>query len=199
MARKPYNPDSTADHRDDVSNLLVHFGVGGDRLGDLLAQQDSKALTQPVDGNVYGARTDAASGGQVRPRGIAVATGEETLKRLKEVALAGIGVFVPQLRHRPLEHGQRPAPLEHRLGCALVGGFERVARFRVLAVQRKERLATAPALGVRPLALVGEKVFQASEEEGTKLPCCRLHAPEGVAFEETKKEFLREVLGFMWA
>src|SRR5207249_2002183 len=128
---------------------------------------------------------------------IAVATGEETLKRLKEIALAGRDVFVPQYRHRPLEHGKSPASLEDRLGRALVGGFERVASFRVRAGQRNERLATAPALGVRPLAFVGEKVFQASEEEGTKLPCCRLHAPEGVAFEKMKKESLREVLGFV--
>src|SRR6266568_9417936 len=50
---------------------------------------------------------------------------------------------------------------------------------------------------MRPLAFVGEKVFQASEQEGTKLPGGRLHVPEGVSFKETKKEFLREILGFM--
>ena len=58
---------------------------------------------------------------------------------------------------------------------------------------------SAPPLGVRPFPFVGEKVFQASKEEGTKLPGRRLHASEGVPFEETKKEFLREVLGFMRA
>src|SRR5439155_18956666 len=170
MARKPYYADSTADHRDEVANLLFHLGVGGDRQGDLLAQQDPEALTQPVDGNVNGADADAAFGSQVRPRGIAVATGEETLKRLKERALAGRDVFVPQYRHRPLENGKSPAPLEDHLGCALVGRFERVACLGIGAVQGKRRSTAATALGVRPLTFVGEKVFQASQEEGTKLP-----------------------------
>jgi hypothetical protein len=103
--------------------------------------------------------------------------------------------------HKPynLKHGKGPAPIEHRLGRALLGRFERVARFRVRAGQRLKRLAAAPPLGVRPLAFVGEKVFQAGEKEGTKLPSYRLHASEGVSFKETKKEFLREVLGFMGA
>src|SRR5437667_7593341 len=167
MARKPYNSDSTADHRDEITNLLVHLCVRRNRLRNLLPQQYPKALTQAVNGNVYGADADTALGGQVRPRGIAVAAGEETPKRLEEFALAGGDVFVPLFRHRPLEHGKRPAPIVHRLGCALVGGFERVARFRAGAVQPNERLVPAPALGVRPLAFVGEKVFQARQEEGT--------------------------------
>src|SRR5438552_5219651 len=196
---KPYNVDSTADDRDEVANFFFDLGVGGDRLCDLFPKQSAEALTQSVNGNVNGAWTDAPFGGQVRPRGIAAATGEETLKRLKELALAGCGVFVPQFRHRPLEHGKRPAPIKHRLGCPLVGRFKRVTSFRVRTGQRHERLAAAPALGACPLAFVGEKVFQAREKEGTKLPSVGLHAPEGVSFEETKEELLREVLGLMRA
>jgi hypothetical protein len=60
-------------------------------------------------------------------------------------------------------------------------------------------LATAPPLGVRPFAFVGEKVFQASQEEGTKLPGGGLHVPEGVPFKEMIKESLGEVLGFVGA
>ena len=197
MARKPYNSDSTADYQDEIANLLLYLVIRGYRLGDLLAQQATEALTQVVGRNVNGADADTTFGGQVRPRGVAVATGEETLKRLEELAFAGCGVFVPQFRHRPFQNGKGPTAFKDRLGCALVGRFERVARFRVRAGHRNERLATAPPLGVRPLAFVGEKVFQASQEEGTKLPGGGLHVPDGVAFEETEKEFLRGVFGFM--
>src|SRR5213592_4527703 len=126
MARKPYSPDSTGDDRNEVANLLFHLGLGGNRLCDLFPQQDPETPTQPVDRDINGARSDAAFGRQVRSRGIAVATREEALKRLEELALAGGDVFMAQYRHRPLDHGKRPAPLEDRLRCPLVGRFERV-------------------------------------------------------------------------
>src|SRR6266536_44775 len=121
MARKPYNPDSSADYRDEIANLFFHFGVRGNRLGDLLAQPDPEALAQAVNRNVNGADGDAAFGSQIRSRGIAVATREETLKHFEELALAGGDVFMAQYRHCPLDHGKRPAPLEDRLRCPLVG------------------------------------------------------------------------------
>ena len=77
MPHKPYNPDSAADYRDEVTNLLFHLGVGGDRLGDLFTQPDPEALTQAVNGNVNSADADAAFGGQIRPQGIAVATWDD--------------------------------------------------------------------------------------------------------------------------
>src|SRR5205807_5829697 len=42
-------PDSTAHHRDEVTNFFFHLGVGGNRPRDLLPQQSPEALTQSVN------------------------------------------------------------------------------------------------------------------------------------------------------
>src|SRR5438309_6676067 len=105
-------------------------------------------------------------------------------------------MLTPQGLYGLLQDGNGPAPLEHGIGCPLVGGFERVARFCIDAVQRNQRLTPTAALGMRPFAFVGEKVLQAHEKKRTELPGRGLHASEGVSFQESKEEFLREVLSF---
>ena len=83
------------------------------------------------------------------------------------------------------------ALLEDRLGRPVVGQFQLVARLGVPAVQSNKRLTTTPALGLRPLAFVGQKVFQAGEQKRTELAGGGLHASEGLPFQKAEKEFLR--------
>src|SRR5437667_7061447 len=73
-------PDSTAHHRDEVTNFFFHLGVGGNRPRDLLPQQSPEALTQSVNRNVNGAHADTAFSRQFRAGNIALTSGEESLQ-----------------------------------------------------------------------------------------------------------------------
>jgi len=119
MPHQPYNPDSAADYRDEVTNLLFDLGVGGDRLGDLFTQPDPEALTQAVNRNVNGADADAAVGGQVCPQSITVAAREESANRENRVRnnilrlLLLILLFVAVIS-LPLEEGLSSGPDTNR-------------------------------------------------------------------------------------
>src|SRR6266480_5808683 len=100
--------------------------------------------------------------------------------------------------------GQRRHLLLHsgtgRKNLTLIAGISLVLvvfSFKGFSRRRRTNPASggAPrALCLCPLALIGEKVFKAHEKKRTELPSRGLHASEGVSFQETKEELLREVL-----
>src|SRR5688572_15363182 len=75
--------------------------------------------------------------------------------------------------------------------------FAQVAIFSRLVVPRDDGAASAAFGPVIVVPVVGQKVFQRSQEEGTEAPVLRTDRRQTVSFQKTGQELLGQILGLM--
>lgn len=122
--------------------LRFHVSGIGNRLGDLLPEQLAIAFAQPVDADFRRTLRRAHLASQVDVRHLRPSK-QDDLEPVEVFRPATRDELIPELPDDPIDHLERPAPLEETLGRLVVRRLTLVAFFAAMGFERDE-VSAAP-------------------------------------------------------
>ncbi|HNC98586.1 MAG TPA: hypothetical protein PKW90_20815, partial [Myxococcota bacterium] len=170
----------------------------GNRLLDVLAQQDPEAATEPMDRDSDRPFVHSQADCHLRG-GLSIAvSGKLGTKFTEELGLALRGTFLLQAGHRAGEQGQRPLAMKELFRTVIRGrGFQLIPLLGVGLIQGDELTVTASLLTMSPRPFPGKKVVQKRQQEGAKATLVSIGQSQMLLGDELKEELLSQVLGFI--
>src|SRR5262249_19934444 len=89
-------------------------------------------------------------------------------------------------------------PLVNLLGSGWVGRFLAVLGFGRVELQGDDERGAAAFLSARPVPFVGQEMAEGGEQESAKATPIAVGPGQPISFQQTREEFLRQILGILW-
>src|SRR5436190_24194164 len=160
---KLHHPKSPAQDGEQMPHLIFHFFGALDGLRDLVAQQATIALPEPMDCHGDRAFAHSQTSGDFRLPRLARFPHNQRLQMLEELAFA-VGFQLPAQPGQDLfQHRQRPTPLEDSFGIKQVCWFETIPFLGCLRIERKQFLAAATFEPPGTILLIAKEAIETSE------------------------------------